>query len=108
MYNRSEKEEEYFLLKEMERLKAIRNEHAKKAAAEERQRLKELHFMHCAKCGQQMETTTLAEVEVDVCPDCGGIYLDAGELGKILEEGKRGPFANALAAARRIFGDLSK
>lgn len=108
MYNRSEKEEEYFLRSEMERLKAIRAEHARQTAAAERARLKELHFMHCAKCGQKLETTTLTDVEVDVCPDCGGIYLDAGELDKLVEESRRGPFANALAAARRIFGETKK
>ena len=66
MYNRSEKEEEYFLRKEMERLKAIREEHARRTAVEERQKLKDLHFMHCAKCGQRMETTTLTDVEVEL------------------------------------------
>lgn len=108
MYNRSEKEEEYFLRQEMERLKAIREEHARRIAAEEREKLRELHFMRCAKCGQKMETTTLTEVEVEVCPECGGIYLDAGELDKLMEESRRKPFANALAMARRIFGETKK
>lgn len=99
----SEKEEKYFIEQEVKRLKAIREEHLKKTAESERQAQKELHYLHCAKCGQKMETTTLVGVEIEVCPDCGGVYLDAGELGKILDEQNQGPFASALALARRLW-----
>ena len=96
-------EERYFIEQEVKRLKQIHQERMTKQAEAERARLKELHFMHCAKCGEQMETTTLVEVEIEVCPDCGGIYLAAGELHKIVNEQKRGPFANALALARSLW-----
>ena len=100
----SPKEREYFVQQEMIRLKKLRDEHLRKEKDGERQKRKELHYMHCAKCGQKMETTTLETVEIDVCPDCGGIYLDAGELKKILDEKTRGPFSDALALARRFWG----
>jgi uncharacterized protein len=103
MYNPSEKEQEYFLRQEAERLKKLREEHQKKLAADEAQRLKELHFMHCPKCGMKMDTTTMQKVEVDICPSCGGIYLDAGELDKVLEENTRGPFAAAAHSLRGFF-----
>ena len=99
----SEKEQEYFIAREVERLKKLQKEHQGKLAGDERQRLKELHFMHCAKCGDNMETTTLAEVEIEVCPSCGGVYLDAGELNKIVNEQVRGPFSKALAYARQLW-----
>ncbi len=102
----SEKEQEYFIRHEMTRLKKLREEHAEKTAASERQRQKDLHFMHCAKCGQKMETTTLESVEIEVCPDCGGVYLDAGELAKILDKKRRGPFSDALALARKLWGEV--
>ncbi len=108
MYNPSDKEEEYFLRQEMERLRALREEHARRVAEEERRRLKELHSMHCAKCGQRMETTTVGGVEIEVCPDCGGVYLDAGELEKLTEAGREGAFAKALGALRRIWGEVSR
>ena len=104
IYNPSEKEQEYFLRMEMDRLKTLREEHRKKQAEEDRKRLKELHFMHCTKCGQAMATTQLHEIEVEICPDCGGIYLDAGELDKLLEERTRGPFTSAVAALRQLWG----
>lgn len=102
MYEPSDKEQEYFLRVETERLKKLREEHRHKQVEEDRRRLQELHFMHCPKCGQAMTTSTLADVEVDLCPDCGGLYLDVGELDKILEEKRRGIFATAVGFVRRL------
>jgi RNA polymerase-binding transcription factor DksA len=100
----SDKEQEYFMKLELERLAKLREEHRKKLEEQERQKRKELHFMHCPKCGDDLEVTRLGGVEVDVCPDCGGLFLDAGELDKILEEKTRGPFAKALGSLRSVFG----
>ena len=96
-------EKEYFIRQEIERLKVLREKHLRETVQKTRDEMKQLHHMHCAKCGQHMETTILETVEIEVCPDCGGIYLDAGELGKILDEKVRGPFANALAFARKLW-----
>lgn len=99
----SEKEQEYFVRQEVERLKALREEHRKRIAEQQRKELKDLHWMHCPKCGHEMTTTGLEGVEIDVCADCGGIFLDAGELDKIVEEKRRSRFANTLAFARRLW-----
>ncbi len=40
--------------------------------------------MDCPVCKNAMITLELAEVEVDYCTDCGGIWLDAGELELLL------------------------
>jgi Zn-finger nucleic acid-binding protein len=40
--------------------------------------------MDCPVCKNAMITLELAEVEIDHCPDCGGIWLDAGELELLL------------------------
>jgi len=40
--------------------------------------------MDCPVCKSAMITLELAEVEIDHCPDCGGIWLDAGELELLL------------------------
>jgi len=102
----SEKEQEYFLRKELERIKALRDEYRQKQAELERVKLKELHFMHCAKCGQTMTTSKLGDVEIEMCPECGGIYLDTGELDKILDVKQHGPFAGALASVRRMWKEI--
>lgn len=45
--------------------------------------------MDCPVCKNAMITLELAGVEIDYCPDCGGIWLDAGELELLLgEQGK--------------------
>jgi len=40
----------------------------------------------CPVCKNAMITLELAEVEIDHCPDCGGIWLDAGELELLLDD----------------------
>lgn len=104
IYNPSEKEQEYFLRKELERLRTLREEHRKKVAEKEREKLKELHFMHCAKCGQVMTTTQLHGIDVEICPGCGGVYLDAGELDRMLADANHGPFTAALGKLRSLWG----
>lgn len=98
----SEKEQEYFLRREAERLKKLRDEHREKLAAEEKERLRELHFMRCPKCGMAMTTSVLSDVEIDVCPDCKGIYLDAGELDKLLQESRRSRVVETIQSVRKL------
>lgn len=42
--------------------------------------------MDCPVCSNAMITLELEEVEIDYCTDCGGIWLDAGELEELLGE----------------------
>ena len=49
--------------------------------------------MDCPVCKNAMITLELEEVEIDYCTDCGGIWLDSGELELLLEEpAKAGQF----------------
>ena len=92
----SESEEEYFARLEFERRKKVEEEkHRQMADAEKRQR-KELHFMHCPKCGMKLIEVDYKSLKVDRCSACDGVWLDAGELeaAVVLERGLLG----------RIFG----
>lgn len=40
--------------------------------------------MDCPTCRNAMITLELAEVEIDHCTVCGGIWLDSGELERLL------------------------
>ena len=40
--------------------------------------------MDCPACKNAMITLELEDVEIDHCTDCGGIWLDAGELELLL------------------------
>ncbi|NOS72601.1 MAG: zf-TFIIB domain-containing protein [Verrucomicrobia bacterium] len=53
-------------------------------AETEKLRLKELHWMHCPKCGQKLTTEKYLTVEIDLCPSCRGLWLDANELEAIM------------------------
>jgi Zn-finger nucleic acid-binding protein len=41
--------------------------------------------MDCPACGNAMITLELADVEIDHCVGCGGIWLDAGELELLMD-----------------------
>jgi len=40
--------------------------------------------MNCPSCGAALARTDRRGVEIDTCPDCRGVWLDRGELEKIL------------------------
>ena len=42
--------------------------------------------MDCPVCENAMITLELADVEIDHCVGCGGIWLDAGELELLLDD----------------------
>ena len=41
--------------------------------------------MNCPKCYEPLRIAERQGVEIDYCPDCRGIWLDRGELDKIIE-----------------------
>ena len=45
--------------------------------------------MDCPACKNAMITLELADVEIDYCTDCSGIWLDAGELELLLGDGDK-------------------
>lgn len=42
---------------------------------------------NCPKCDEPMFVMEYDRVELDICDECGGVWLDAGELELILGEG---------------------
>ncbi len=40
--------------------------------------------MQCPVCGERLRAIVRYEVEVDICPGCKGVWLERGELDKIL------------------------
>lgn len=79
----SEKEEEYFLRLEFEERKKKEEEKIAQLNREEKEKLKELHYMHCPKCGQKLIEIDYKGIEVDKCSHCEGVWLDAGELEQV-------------------------
>lgn len=81
-------EDEYFAKLDAEakaRLKARLDAEQEQFAREQR---RHLHFHKCGKCGADMETRTFRGVEIEVCPECGAVLLDPGELEELAGEDK--------------------
>ncbi len=76
----SRNEDEYFAKRDAELLRQAREKEVAKAAEEARQQ----HFMKCPKDGYDLTTRSQHGVQVDVCPECGGMWLDAGELDQLV------------------------
>lgn len=79
----SKAEDEYFARQELERRKKWAQEQSSRMATEERERIKQQHWMKCPKCGMDLQEIALHGVKVDQCANCGGIFLDAGEIDQI-------------------------
>ena len=86
----SEKEEEYFARLEFEQRKKAEAEKSAKLNEQEIKKLKELHYMHCPKCGNNLIEIDYKGIAVDKCSHCDGVWLDAGELEQVsqLEKSK--------------------
>lgn len=41
--------------------------------------------MKCPVCSSDLQIATRAGIEIDYCPTCRGVWLDRGELDKIIE-----------------------
>ena len=41
--------------------------------------------MKCPNCNVSLIMTDRSGIEIDYCPDCRGVWLDRGELDKIIE-----------------------
>ncbi|HEX9985991.1 MAG TPA: zf-TFIIB domain-containing protein [Thermoanaerobaculia bacterium] len=85
----SKAEDEYFARQEIERRKRWAQEQSQQMASGEKERLKELHFMKCPKCGMDLATIELHGVKVDQCGNCGGVFFDSGEVDQLLEADRK-------------------
>ena len=89
----SEKEQEYFAKLEIQRRLHAQAQQAQALAEDEKKRLRDLHFLHCPKCGTKLAEAGMEGVTVDICPACHGVWLDEGELEK-LTTGPKSLFAS--------------
>ena len=70
-------ENEYFRRKEQELIEKMRA----KLSSEE----KEASTLQCPKCHGNLVESDFAEIKIDVCNNCHGVWLDAGELARIAQ-----------------------
>lgn len=90
----SHEEEEYFAKVEMDKKKALAEKLKADMETEELEKLRQLHWKHCANCGFEMFPVVFKGVTIDKCPHCGAIFLDPGELEELA--GQEGGFISAV------------
>lgn len=72
----SRNEDEFFAKQDAELIKQMRDKLDRERIEQERK----AHFMKCPKCGADLKEEDHGHVKVDICPDCKGMWLDAGEM----------------------------
>lgn len=76
----SNTEDEYFVREDAEKKRKLAQQVKKQTEAADREKLKQLHWMRCPKCGMEMHEVKFRNIDVDVCFSCNGVFLDQGEL----------------------------
>jgi uncharacterized protein len=75
----SRNEDEYFAKQNLE----IIHEMRVKLDAERKAMERKAHQNKCPRCGADLEEQHAEHVRIDECPECGGIWLDKGELEQL-------------------------
>jgi Zn-finger nucleic acid-binding protein len=91
----SRNEDEYFVKQDAELLRKQRAE--AEAAAREAER--KTHYMKCPKDGYDLTSSTYHGVQIESCPHCGGMWLDAGEIDAVAHEERPGLLTRVLTDA---------
>ena len=95
----SRNEDEYFVKQEAELIKHQR-QLAENAALETERRS---HYMKCPKDGYDLTSSQYHGVQIEICPHCGGMWLDAGEIDVVAHEERPALFTRVLSDAFSSF-----
>ena len=96
----TDQEDEYFARIEQEMKKKIAERTKSQTSQEEKERLRQLHFMRCPKCGMDLIEIDFRGMKIDECSGCRGMWLDAGEFDAMAKIEK--------PALERLFGVFRK
>jgi Zn-finger nucleic acid-binding protein len=88
----SRNEDEYFVKQDAELLRKQRAQ-ADAAAIEAERRT---HYMKCPKDGYDLASSVYHAVQIETCPHCGGMWLDAGEVEAVSHEERPGLLTRVL------------
>jgi len=98
----SKNEDEYFAKQNLE----IIHEMRVKLDAERRKAERKAHHNKCPRCGADLKERHAEHVRIDECPECGGIWLDKGELDQLARSftGRPTPVYQATRLSERAGG----
>ncbi len=81
---------DYFVREDAEKKRRIAAEMARKLDEDQRAALRELHHMHCPRCGMPLQTVQHGSIEVDACFACGGAFLGKSAMEVIAAPKQKG------------------
>jgi len=92
-------EEEYFARQNREAIEKLREKMKIAAAAKEAG----ASSMKCPRCDGTLKEIIVEDVPVDMCDKCAGVWLDSGELERIINK-EGGFFSRLLGRQIKIAG----
>lgn len=96
-------EDEFFAKQSAELVGKAREKQLEEARKAERAS----HRMKCPKCGGDLVEEDYKGVLIDRCPDCNGLWFDAGEVEKMSEVEEHGFVTGMFKSVFRIGGSSS-
>ena len=91
-------EDEYFARENAELIKQMRAKLDQERLKQERVQ----HLMKCPKCGADLQEKTHGSVKADVCPECHGMWLDAGEMD-LMHQASKSPASRIMDDMLNVF-----
>jgi Zn-finger nucleic acid-binding protein len=95
----SRNEDEYFAHETLELLRQQHEKYLAAAAAAERK----THYMKCPKDGYDLTTSEYHGVQIETCPHCGGMWVDANDLEAVTHEDRPALMTRVLSDALEAF-----
>jgi len=77
-------EDEYIAKEEAEKTKQLKAELKEQLSEQEREHTKAQCYMKCPKCGADLNEVIFRGIKIDRCLLCDGVWLDEGELEKLV------------------------
>lgn len=62
--------------------------------------------MDCPVCKVELKMSERQGIEIDYCPRCRGVWLDRGELDKIIERSEQPPPPKSEGKRGSLLGDF--
>jgi uncharacterized protein len=75
----SRNEDEYFARQNQEQIREMRA----KLDADRKKAERAAHLNKCPRDGTDLKEQHIEDVKIDECPECGGVWLDRGELDQL-------------------------
>ena len=88
-------EEEYFHRKNQEAIEKLRE----KMKVSEEAKASGISSMKCPRCDGALKESKFEEIMIDTCENCGGVWLDSGELEQVTKKDKGGWFSRYWGAS---------